>query len=228
MTQLWPWVKVKVIGLVICFSFVGLSSQRTWRALLKSISDNWTFIIFMIKICVTLNESFKKTTQCILMSEPDNVPSLMMMTSIVSEESLAGGQTNRHRQLRPSSMLTFFKFLDFGHKKTKTKPQEQQVFFIVVTVQVKRQVSGAESGLVSCHLLRSQWDWWWGNSSGVSSSLPPFEDLRSSRRPGSSVLFCIFLNCVHFIVPMGISHGKFGSLSPRKASCNSVALPNPN
>ena len=25
-----------------------------------------------------------------------------------------------------------------------------------------------------------------------------------------------------------LSHGKFGSLSPRKASCNGVALPNPN
>ena len=34
---------------------------------------------------------------------------------------------------------------------------------------------------------------------------------------------------IDFVVQMGIfSHGKLGSLSIRKASCNSVALPKPN
>ena len=38
-----------------------------------------------------------------------------------------------------------------------------------------------------------------------------------------------FFFFLHFVVPNGIvCHGKFRSLSPKKASCNSVALPNPN
>ena len=45
-----------------------------------------------------------------------------------------------------------------------------------------------------------------------------------------SVLFCIlyFLYFVHFVVPMGIFSWEIRVAFPAKASCNRVALPNPN
>ena len=53
-----------------------------------------------IKICMTLNEVKVNiiNMSCILMSEAVTVPSLVMTTIMVSEESLARDrQTNRHR-----------------------------------------------------------------------------------------------------------------------------------
>ena len=102
---LWPWVKVKVVRL----SSDYLQSKLDQHCL-KHFWNNRTFIIFMIKICVnTIN------MWCILMSEAVTVPSLKMITSTVSEESLARNRhTNRHTA---SWMLTFFTVLRLWKQK---------------------------------------------------------------------------------------------------------------
>ena len=57
-TQLWPWMKVKFIGLRKCF--IALSSDYVHSKLhgdcLNSFWNSWTFVSFMIEIFVNLNE----------------------------------------------------------------------------------------------------------------------------------------------------------------------------
>ena len=103
--QLWPWTKVKIIGLRKEYNTI-------FTANLNSFWNKQTFIIFMIKICVIWMKVKVNiiNTWCILMSEAVTVLSLMMMTLIVFEESLARGRhTHRHTKTRGRLVLNFFK-----------------------------------------------------------------------------------------------------------------------
>ena len=101
---------------------VGLPSQQTWWALIETFSEIITHLLFswlrfvwpwsQVKVMLII-------TWCIRMFEAVPVPSVMMMTSIIFEESLA-----RDRQTHTdtaSSMLTFFQSLKTLGKKEKKK-----------------------------------------------------------------------------------------------------------
>ena len=78
----------------------------------------------MMKICVTLNEGqcqYIVNTRSILMSQAVTVPSLMIMTSTVSEESrVRDRQTHRQTHRHSLVYVNFFKSLRTLTKKEHT------------------------------------------------------------------------------------------------------------
>ena len=89
-TQLWPWLEVKVIGLTKYF--IDLSSDylhgRFDGHCLKSFRNTRTFSIRYVWPWMKVKVNIINTSH-ILISEAVTVPRLMIMTWIVSEESLA-------------------------------------------------------------------------------------------------------------------------------------------
>ena len=107
---------------------VGLPSQQTWWALIETFSEIITHLLFswlrfvwpwsQVKVMLII-------TWCIRMFEAVPVPSVMMMTSIIFEESLA-----RDRQTHTdtaSSMLTFFQSLKTLKKRKKKKRKKKRL-----------------------------------------------------------------------------------------------------
>ena len=144
-TQMWPWLKGKVIGLrtdYIDLSSDYLQSKRDGHCS-KTFWNNITFSIISVwpwmKVKVNIID-----TWCILMSEAVTLLSLMMMTLIVFEESLTR-DTHTHRLwvLYPNFFQS--KTLKTKNKQTSNKHWVTWIRFIGDLCMLMNSPSGQQA-----------------------------------------------------------------------------------